>query len=105
MLSRKQFKDVMAIIQFVDDRITKDAQLLHELIEDYEGVPKSLANTMDLLLNFVETSMQDDTELIQWWVFDSNFGAVPIEHPGGEDIGSLDDLYNALKLKEVVIDD
>ena len=77
-MTLEQFKDFMSVIEYIDSRITVDSQLFSELLEDSNGVPKSLAYAQDKLVDALSKAMGDSSEWIPWFVYDANFGNVPL---------------------------
>ena len=99
MLTLKQFKKFIGVIEFVDERISKEAQLFDELLEDSYGIPKGLAHTQDKLVEALAYAMNCSSELIYWYCYDCSFGNVPLtyEVDGKEEVmDSVEKLYELI---------
>ncbi|MCI4436694.1 MAG: hypothetical protein JHC33_07810 [Ignisphaera sp.] len=107
MIPFKEFDDLLQVVEFIYEKIDFETSLYKEILEDFIGVPKSLAQIEDKLVAILEQSTNADG-LVEWYVYDTRFGSVPLELSVNgikRIVDSNERLYEVLKeLNEVTTD-
>ena len=89
----------MGVVELTQKAITKEIQVHAELFEDFDGVPKNLAQVEDALVDAIQLAMSNN-DLVSWYVYDCFMGEVPLSTysvDGSEVlIDDLDSLYQQI---------